>query len=276
MRLLRFRRHPVSEEQLSAYLDGRLSASDKERIDSHIRSCGACAGKLAETRALAAELQRLPRVKAPRSFAISPQMAAELRRDRQTQQRTSARRAYLGLSGATAAAALVLIGLVAGTALMSSGNNGTPASGPVAASRQTAASPESKSLAPAAPENPPLLGSAQATPPSTDLGTEPPALMAPPETGPADESQSGGSVPGEDGLLQATPNAAGQGYSYETPSAPASPGAVEGIAAQEQSAGGFSHWWLWPLYGVLGALVAVFGASAVYLRRRWRRLNRNT
>ena len=116
MRLLRFRRHPVSEEDLSVYLDGRLPARDKERVDAHLQSCADCSRKLEEMQSLVAEMRRLPQATAPRSFAISPELAAATRREADRvaagREGTAARRVYLGLSGATVAAAVLLVAVV--------------------------------------------------------------------------------------------------------------------------------------------------------------------
>ncbi len=276
MRLLGFRRHPVSEEDLSAYVDGRLPARARARVDSHLQSCDGCARKLEEMRLLLAELRRLPEAKAPHSFALTPEMAAEARpRPEHTRQRVAARRAYLGLSGATAVAALLLIGIVAGSSLVSS-NKGTSSS-PVAAARQTASSNEKS--APAVAPNPATLGSNQGgsggTPglettaiplPQSDE-TQNQATAPPPITGPSDQGAE--STPPTLGLQNNNPSSAEQAPSATPPQQPMA------VTQQARSQGGSSHLWQWLLEGISGALVIVFGASAFWMRRRWNRLNRS-
>jgi hypothetical protein len=281
LRLLRFRRHPVSEEDLSAYLDGRLSDSDKDRVDSHIGSCDACARKLVEMSALLADLRRLPDVKAPRSFTLTPQMAAELRREKDIQQRTSARRVYLGLSGATAAAAVILVALVGSTALLSHNNATTPSS-PIVTSRQTLSDNQKNETPPLAEPN--LQsgeGGAEATPPP---GVGGPAVPGPqqnmPEATPSnegmlqqDQSGSGASaVPGSTGSVQpGSGDGEGGSESFAPPATPMEKQVA--IAEQPQNSNGRP--WLWPAYGMLGVLTVVLGTSAFLMRHRWRRLNRN-
>ncbi len=287
MRLLRFRRHPVSDQELSAYLDGRLPARARARVDSHLQSCDGCSRKLEEMRLLLAGLRRLPEVKVPRSFALTPAMAAEARpRPEQTRERVAVRRAYLGLSGATVAAALLLIGIVAGTSLISSNSGSAPPG--TAASRQQAASSDEKSAAPVAP-NPATLGSNQGgsggTPglemtanplPGSSPGETqnlPPAVPMPPTAGPSNEDRS----------FEETPNALAPSYGLQNTPAPTpdqTPSATppqQSIAAtqQAQSQEGSSHLWQWLLEGISGALIIVFGASALWMRRRWNRLNRS-
>ncbi len=74
MRLPFFGRHPTSE--LSAYLDGELIPLRVEAMEVHLESCQACRSELAGLRRLQADLAALPEVPAPRSFALTPQMAA--------------------------------------------------------------------------------------------------------------------------------------------------------------------------------------------------------
>ncbi len=62
-------------EQLSAYLDGHLSLSDRTRLEDRIKSDPALAGALEELRQTRAFLRRIPQRRAPRNFTLTPGMA---------------------------------------------------------------------------------------------------------------------------------------------------------------------------------------------------------
>jgi hypothetical protein len=68
-----FERHP--RDDLSAYLDGALTAGRVQRIDAHLGSCEACTVHLEGLRQARAVLRSLPQAEAPRSFALTPEMA---------------------------------------------------------------------------------------------------------------------------------------------------------------------------------------------------------
>ena len=57
---LKRRRHPMSEADLSAYVDGRVSPDERLRLEEHLRSCPACTRKLEGLRTVVAELRHLP------------------------------------------------------------------------------------------------------------------------------------------------------------------------------------------------------------------------
>lgn len=64
------RRHPVSEEELSAYLDGELEGARRDRVEAHVEECAACREILGELRSVRQALRDIPRATAPRSFAV--------------------------------------------------------------------------------------------------------------------------------------------------------------------------------------------------------------
>jgi anti-sigma factor RsiW len=74
MRLPIFNRHP--RDEMSAYLDGELIPLRIEAMQVHLASCQSCRAELASLRELKADLAALPELPAPRSFALTPQMAA--------------------------------------------------------------------------------------------------------------------------------------------------------------------------------------------------------
>ena len=62
--------HPVSDEQLNAYADGRVSTQERARVDEHLASCAPCRQALAELRTLSQALAGMERARVPRSFAL--------------------------------------------------------------------------------------------------------------------------------------------------------------------------------------------------------------
>jgi hypothetical protein len=50
------------DEQLSAYLDGEVEADEREQIDSHLKSCPECSGRLEGMRSAMAAMSALPEV----------------------------------------------------------------------------------------------------------------------------------------------------------------------------------------------------------------------
>jgi len=65
-----FRRHPVSPDDLSAYLDGALAARRREQVSRHLAACPNCTADLQALTAVKGAMARLEPVIAPRSFAI--------------------------------------------------------------------------------------------------------------------------------------------------------------------------------------------------------------
>jgi anti-sigma factor RsiW len=68
--VIRFRRHPVSEEELSAQLDGRLPAVRAANVTAHLEACSSCRGAMAELESVRRLVAALPAAVPPRSFAI--------------------------------------------------------------------------------------------------------------------------------------------------------------------------------------------------------------
>ena len=63
-------RHEVREADLSAYVDGELSASVLQRVEAHLEVCAACRESVTELRAVHQSVKELPRVPVPRSFVL--------------------------------------------------------------------------------------------------------------------------------------------------------------------------------------------------------------
>jgi hypothetical protein len=67
-------KHTRLRNQLSPYLDGALSPTQKSALEGHLASCEACRGELDELRSTISATRELPQLDAPRSFALTPQM----------------------------------------------------------------------------------------------------------------------------------------------------------------------------------------------------------
>jgi anti-sigma factor RsiW len=71
-----FTRHPVSDDELSALVDGMLPAARQATVTSHTEACEACRHKLGELRTVKAVLAAMPRAATRRSFALTSEQAA--------------------------------------------------------------------------------------------------------------------------------------------------------------------------------------------------------
>jgi Putative zinc-finger len=71
--------HEQVEALLSPYLDGRTSGAERALVERHIESCGDCARSLGMLRATVVAVREMPRVRAPRSFALPRSMARPAR-----------------------------------------------------------------------------------------------------------------------------------------------------------------------------------------------------
>jgi hypothetical protein len=116
------RRHPHDwerqREQLSAYIDGELSAAERAELERHIPGCPECQEALGELRRVHDLLVALPMPKAPRSFALPLDTRLPARPGQPASQQTATRRRRAGLiqwAGAIAATIglFLLLGSVA-------------------------------------------------------------------------------------------------------------------------------------------------------------------
>lgn len=143
----------ILDEDLSDYIDGSLSQSERQRTESHIEACARCRDQMETLRATVALLRRVPSVPAPRSFALRQASVA----------RTRPLPLLGGLRLATALTAGLLLLVLAGDLLRVLPAVPAPAAqeGPMAAPALPAAAPAPPMplapappmpLAPAAPE----------------------------------------------------------------------------------------------------------------------------
>ncbi|CAG0935700.1 hypothetical protein TFLX_04549 [Thermoflexales bacterium] len=111
---------------MSAYLDKRLPAEEKDFFERHLALCADCHAQLESTRSMVAALRAMPLVKAPRSFVLPREMAKQPRRSFLTW--------YPALRLATVIAAMAFVVLFASDLLINQpGGGATPQSLPAAA-----------------------------------------------------------------------------------------------------------------------------------------------
>jgi len=106
-RLGRRQAHRFTQKNLSAYLDGRLSPRARRRVERHLAACSLCRRDLETLRTTVRLVRALPKRPAPRSFVLPLSVAQEQRR----LGRWDARYQALRLAAASAAIALVLLGV---------------------------------------------------------------------------------------------------------------------------------------------------------------------
>lgn len=137
--------HQQVADNLAAYLDGRLDARQRARIERHLAECSACRAELAELRQTVSLLKQLPLLPVPRNFTLPASAQAQ----RRSFVRWNA--AFGALRGATVAVALALFLFASGDLLFSVGvlRQGREAPSPQAMMAPQAAS-EVEPTAPAA------------------------------------------------------------------------------------------------------------------------------
>lgn len=243
-------RHPVSDSDLSAFIDGALEGATRARVDAHVESCAACREALAGLRAVRQALSALPRAEAPRSFALREADARPARRPAMT----SLGRAP-ALLGGLAAAALLAFGVLVGVDL----TGGT-------ADQQ--------------PADTGTLSAFEAGRVETTQGEQPPVAGAttPAAAGPTLEPDAGAGLASDAGAAPepgaGTALALGVGETPE-PAAGAAPKTDDGYAADGERAPSASaaeddRSGLRAAEGALAGVALVAGASLLLLRRRRR------
>ena len=109
------RDHRFVRDNLSAYLDGRLTDRERAKVERHLASCQACQEDLASLRQTVSILRRVPPRPVPRSFVLPSTAQKE-----QARYRRSAL-AYGWLRGAAVAISFVLVLLLTSDALFGLG-----------------------------------------------------------------------------------------------------------------------------------------------------------
>jgi anti-sigma factor RsiW len=168
-----FNRHPRAE--LSAYVDGELIPLRIEAMQAHLASCQSCRAELEALRELKTGLATLPEMAAPRSFALTPEMAAHPLREKERPAVTARARTLangMRLAGAGMTLALVLVLVLDSTGGSTKGGNAPGA----ANVQQIAAAQSSDSLSSAggnvtAPTPAPTHNDLSSVPPAISTGT---------------------------------------------------------------------------------------------------------
>ena len=174
-------------EQLSAYLDGQLGPSDRERLESRLAADASLRAILDQLRVSRALLRRVPRRKAPRNFTLNP-LNARIRAPQPLAV------PLLRYSGALASILFVLTVAINGLTPLARSlapappGYGMGGGGPVAAegpleSMQAAPAATPEAAVPAAPQD------------SAAPSVEPFAKAAPPESAPTPLAAARGGAP---------------------------------------------------------------------------------
>lgn len=163
---------PEIQGNLSAYVDGEVTKSERGMVEAHLTECGACRDKLAETMRLIGAVAALPRVEAGPGYlqALHARMEEpESLADRLVELLTG-RGATAGLGFALGAAACFMLML----------NSGQPAAAPAASGDGTVevamgGRPQTPAVTPIAPvaEERTLVARATSVTPSTNMAGAP-------------------------------------------------------------------------------------------------------
>jgi hypothetical protein len=94
-------------EQFSAYLDGQLTASEREAVRSHIAACARCRGELEALDRAVYAVADLPRLRAPSD--LRDQVMAKLDRVAPAEVRQPRWRMYWGAAAAVALAVVIML-----------------------------------------------------------------------------------------------------------------------------------------------------------------------
>lgn len=192
------RDHRFVRDNLSAYLDGRLTDRERTRVERHLASCQDCQEDLASLRQTVSLLRRVPPRPVPRSFVLPAAAQKE-----QARYRRSAL-AYNWLRGAAVAVSFVLVLLLTSDALFGLGT--FQAANPMPAPRLTGTAVSDR-------------GPGEAT-----------RLLVPP----AAEGQGGAA----EGSVPAEPSQGAPGVAMAPKAAPESAASDAGEAGRDRSAAG--------------------------------------
>ncbi len=119
---------PRDLEQLSAYLDQQLDPGRRTRLEARLRAEPQLRATFDDLRRTRTLLRRLPRMRAPRNFTLTPQMVGK-----PIARESSPRRAYPIFQFASALASLLLVVVILGDFL---GLGVAPAAAPLVSSQK--------------------------------------------------------------------------------------------------------------------------------------------
>jgi hypothetical protein len=205
-------KHARLRNNLSPYIDGRLTARETTALEAHLALCEGCRRELDELRGTALAMRQLPEAEAPRSFAITPGM---LERRAAAVRPTPAIGAGMRLAGAAVAVALAVV--LVGDLTFGDGNGSDQreaGSQPATESRMAVESGLARDAEKYAAEDQTQEGLAPLSSPAANAGAAapcPPAVVPAPATNGAETGGAGGAAGG------------GVGGAGETPPATATP-----------------------------------------------------
>lgn len=107
-----FRRRHKFSDQLSTYIDGRLSERERPALEAHLEACPSCQRELQELQATVEALRSLPPQEAPRSFALRPEQVAPRPARRRPAPSLGGLAAPVRLAAASLAVALAVVVLL--------------------------------------------------------------------------------------------------------------------------------------------------------------------
>jgi anti-sigma factor RsiW len=176
----------LTDDRLSAYMDGQVTAAERTRVEAHLAGCPACAGELHALRSTVRLLREMPPAPLPRAFTIP---ASTLSHRASLWNMLTRGWGYRALQGATALAAMLLMMLCSGDLLLQSLSTMMPMAAMPAAmpSQQAFAQPTAAGPVVLAPTSTPSWKAAESAAPSppqprgtaTREGVETPAPAAP-------------------------------------------------------------------------------------------------
>ncbi|MFN0148856.1 MAG: zf-HC2 domain-containing protein [Dehalococcoidia bacterium] len=267
-----FRPHDRSRRLLDAFVDGELFGRPAARFEAHLARCGRCSRDVAAARQLKRSLRAMPERDAPRSFQLTPAMAAAASGARPAEARGPARVFARPLQFA-AAAAVATLAVVVAVDVWPSGGGDTDAT-------QASTAPELAAAQAAAASTPEAAVKAEVS------ATASARALSTPRGGGASAASAGEATPAtrDDGPPAADATAVGLtdsadpsaddhlAASADSPSASSSyaaPAGAEGSAQAPSDDGGLSATRLLELG--LVALLAALVALMLVSRRRTRR-----
>ena len=192
----------LTAEQLSAYIDTQLSATEQEQVDEHLKQCEQCQLRLGDLCQTVALLRTLPQPQLPRSFALPADvLVTPFPSQEQRESHTSTNRRIRGTRILTALQAISALAAIVGIVFLLSAI--TPRSfSSTSTSSASSSSAASQQVPQAATRDAIVTATSQyaqnlATPSvnSSESAEHPqivPAPAAPPPTSPLDPGLPGG------------------------------------------------------------------------------------
>ncbi len=203
-----FKRHPASDVDLSAFVDGELPGARLAAVQAHVSSCQACQTRVEELRTVRDAVRVLTPVRPPRSVTLTESQTAR--------SRAPARRGYLALAPALALTLFViLLGVDLGGVVSGGATTRAPAGQPAAygslAQQDKAAAP-SQQAAPTPAR--PAAGLAPVFSSSAESQANQPATASPAPAVAAAPPAPAATPPGSSALQKSPSTSGGSGKTW--------------------------------------------------------------